>query len=60
MIKNQSGAVPVLDSGVMDDDIHKQTERIDRDVVLDTFDFLAGIVADRVEADPPFSAPRTL
>jgi hypothetical protein len=36
--------------------VHQQALRIDKDCLLLAFDFLAPIVAGRIEADPLFSA----
>ena len=40
--------------------MHQQALRIDKDVALLAFDFLARVVAARVDATPPFSALFTL
>jgi len=40
--------------------MHQQALRIDEDVALFAFDFLAGIVSASVDATPPFSALFTL
>jgi hypothetical protein len=44
----------------MDDGMHQQALRVDKDVALLAFDFLARVVAARVDAAPPFSALFTL
>jgi hypothetical protein len=44
----------------MDDGAHQQALRIDQDVALLAVDLLASVVARRVDAAPPFSAPLTL
>ena len=53
-------AVAVLDVGGMDDGVHQETLRVDDDVPLLSFDFLAAIVPRRVDRAPPFSALFTL
>jgi hypothetical protein len=44
----------------VDDRLHQQALGVDQDVALLAFDLLACIVARRVDAGPPFSAPFTL
>jgi hypothetical protein len=44
----------------MDNGVHQQALRVDEDVPLLAFDFLAAIVARRIDRAPPFSAPLTL
>jgi len=46
-------------SGV-DHRVQQQAYRIDKDMPLLAFDFLACIIADRINAGPPFSALFTL
>ena len=53
-------AVTVLDVGGVDDRLHQQALRIDEDVALLAQDLLAGVVARRIDASPPFSALLTL
>ncbi len=58
--KDQNTAIAVLDIGRMDDGVKQQAYRIDKNVALLTLDFLTRIVARRIDAGPPFSAPFTL
>jgi hypothetical protein len=44
----------------MNDRVHQQACRIDEDMPLLAFDFLARIIAMRINAGPPFSALFTL
>ena len=48
------GSVTVLNIGRMNDDIQQETQRVDQDVPLATFDPLARVVARRIEPRPPF------
>lgn len=59
-VEHQGGAVAVLNAGVVDHDVQQQPERVDEDVVLDTFDLFTRVVANGVRGRPPFSAERTL
>lgn len=54
------GAVAILDVGRVDEDAHEQAERIDEDVALATRDFLARVIALRVDRGPPFCAALAL
>ena len=54
------GAVAILDVGRVDEDAHEQAERVDQDVALAPRDFLARIVALRVDRGPPFCAALAL
>ena len=56
----QHAAVAVLDAGGVDDRLHQQALGVDKDMTLLALDLLAGVVARRVDAAPPFSAPLTL
>jgi hypothetical protein len=49
-----------LNVGSVDDGVHQQALRIDKDVALFAFDLLPRVVAASVDAAPPFSAPFTL
>jgi hypothetical protein len=60
LVQDQGHGVAILKIGRMDNNIQHKTERIDKDLVFDTFDFLARIIADRVGTAPPFEAERTL
>lgn len=60
MVQNQTRAVAVLQVGRMDDDGEDQAEGVDEEMALLAFDLLARVIARRVEARPPFSAPFTL
>jgi hypothetical protein len=44
----------------MDEGMHQEALRIDKDVALLAFDLFARIVAARIDAGPPFSALFTL
>ena len=58
--EDQNAAIAVLDIGWMHDGVQQQAYRVDKDVALLTFDLLTRIVARRIDAGPPFSAPFTL
>ena len=67
--KDQNAAIPVLNISRMHDGVKQQAYRIDKDVALlaianhlawAKLDFLARVVARRIDAGPPFSAPFTL
>ena len=58
--KEQNGAIAVLDIGRMHNGVKQEPYRIDKDVTLLAVDLLARVVARRIDADPPFSAPFTL
>jgi hypothetical protein len=58
-VEHQSRAIAVLQVGRVHDDGQQQSERVDEDVVLDPFDLLARIEADRVDLRAPFSAVLT-
>jgi hypothetical protein len=55
-----AGTVAVLDAGAVDDDVQQQAEGVDEDVALAARDFLARVVALRVDRRPPFCAARAL
>ena len=57
--KDQNAAITILDIGRMHDGVKQQAYRIDKDVALLALDFLARVVARRINAGPPFSAPFT-
>ena len=57
---HQHAAVAILDVGGMDDGVHQEALRIDKDVALFAFDLLARVKTMRVDAGPPFSALFTL
>ena len=59
-VQNQRGAVAVLYVGRMHDRVEDQAEGIDEQVALLALDLLARVIARRVDARPPFSAPFTL
>lgn len=48
-------AIAILHTGRDHLDAEQQPYRIDEGVALDALDFLAGVVADRIGAGPPFS-----
>jgi hypothetical protein len=52
--------VPILNIGWRDEERDHQAQRIDNEVALLALDFLARIVAGRVDFGPPFSALLTL
>ena len=56
----QHATVAVLDVGGVDDGLHQQALGVDQDVPLLALDLLACVVAQGIDADPPFSAPFTL
>ena len=56
----QHATIAVLDVAGMDDRLHQQALGVDQDMALLAFDLLARVVARRVDAGPPFSAPFTL
>lgn len=58
--EDRQAAVAVLDIGRMDAGAQEQAERIDQDVALLALDLLARVIARRIGARPPFSAPLTL
>ena len=57
---DENAAIAILNIRSMDDGMHQQALCIDKDVALLAFDFLARVVAARVDAAPPFSALFTL
>ena len=59
-IQNQKGAVAVLYVGRVDGDGEDQAEGVDEEMALLALDLLARVIARRVDARPPFSAPFTL
>ena len=58
--KQQDAAVAILDIGGMHDGVQQQTQRIYENMALLAFDLLAGIIAVRIDTEPPFSALLTL
>jgi hypothetical protein len=44
----------------MHDGVHQEALRVDENMSLLAFDFLARIIAMRIDATPPFSADLTL
>ena len=59
-LEHEQAAIPILDAGGVNHDAHGQTQRVDQDMSLLSFDFLPRIVTRRVDLRPPFSAPLTL
>ena len=53
-------AVAVLNVGGMDDRVQQQALRVYQDMALLALDFLARVVAVRIDRGPPFSAALTL
>lgn len=58
--ENQDPTVAILNVGGMNHRMKQEAYGVDEDVTLLAFDLLARIVAARVDAAPPFSAPLTL
>jgi hypothetical protein len=58
--QQQDAAVAILDVGGMNDGVQQQAERVYQNVALLALDFLARIIAGRIDAGPPFSALFTL
>ena len=58
--EQHDAAIAVLDVGTVNDCVEQQTKRIYENVTLLAFDFLACIVAMRIDPGPPFSALFTL
>jgi hypothetical protein len=54
---NEHAAVAVLNIGRMDDDVKQQAQRIDRDMAFLSGDFLARIIAARIDVGPPWIFP---
>ena len=59
-LQDQKAAIAVLYVGWVNNQVEHQAERIDNNVTLLAFDFLARVIARRVDFGPPFSAPLTL
>ena len=59
-LDDERTSIPVLNVRSMNDFSQRKTRHIDEDVPLLALDFLASIVAMRIDADPPFSALLTL
>lgn len=57
---HQHPTVPILDIGRVNNGVQQQPYCIDKDMPLLAFGFLAGVIAVRVDAGPPFSALLTL
>ena len=58
--EQQDAAIAILDIGGMNDCVQQQTQRVYENVALLALDLLARIIAVRIKAGPPFSAPFTL
>jgi hypothetical protein len=58
--KQHDATVTVLDVSAVNDRVEQQTQRIYENVALLALDFLARIVAMRINPGPPFSALFTL
>ena len=56
----QHAAVTILDVSRMDDRVQQKPLRIYKDMPLLSLDLLAGVIARRIDLDPPFSALFTL
>jgi len=59
-VKNERGAVAILDIGWVNGSAQQQAERVDEDMALLALDLLARIIAVRIDPGPPFSALFTL
>src|SRR5258708_19646840 len=59
-VQHQAATVAVLDVRRMHDPMQHQAQRIDQDMSLLAFDFLARVVSRRINRGPPFSALFTL
>jgi hypothetical protein len=59
-VQDQKGAVAILQAGRMDGDGKDQAEGIDEEMTLLSFDFLARVIARRIDVRPPFFALFTL
>ena len=55
-----ASAVAILHAGPVDDDVQQQAKGVDDDVPLAARDFLARVVALRVDRRPPFCAALAL
>ena len=58
--KQHDAAIAILDVGAVNDRVEQQTQRIYENVALLALDFLARIIAMRINPGPPFSALFTL
>ncbi len=58
--QHKDPAITILDIRRMNHGVQKQTYRVDQDMSFLSFDFLAGIIAGRIDRGPPFSALFTL
>jgi hypothetical protein len=58
--QQQNPAIAILDAGGMHDGVQQETQRINENMPLLTFDQLAGIEPVWIDACPPFSALLTL
>jgi len=58
--EDEQTTVAILDAGRMNHDVQREAQRVDQDMSLLSFDFLARVIARRVDPRPPFSAPLTL
>lgn len=53
-------AIAILNVGAVNDDVQQQAEGVDEDVPLAAGDFLARVIALRVDRGPPFCAALAL
>ena len=58
--QHENSAVAILDIRGVDYRVQQQAYRVDQDMPLLAFDFLASIIAGWIDRGPPFSAPFTL
>ena len=58
--QQRDAAVAILDIGGMNDGLQQQTQGVYENMALLALDLFARIIAIRIDAGPPFSAPFTL
>jgi hypothetical protein len=54
---DRARSIPILHVGGMDGDVQQEAERVDEDVALATRDFLACVIARRIDRRPLFALP---
>jgi hypothetical protein len=59
-VEDQQRAIAILQIGRVDDDVQQEAERVDENVPLAARDFLARVIARRIDRRPPFCAPLAL
>ncbi len=55
--QQMESTITILNVGRINDDIQQEAQRVDQDVPFATLDFLARVVARRIEPRPPFCEP---